>query len=247
MREWVRLQCFDRHLRRYSESRRKGPIYWQLATPSASYSVWLYLHALTKDTSTRSRTSTWRPSSRMRNAGSSRCERARPKAKAAPSESTRVRRRSLRSSDLSGRGQARRSALEPEPRRRRGDQLAPLWRLVPQHKAWQKELKATWESSAPASTTGRISRCTSGRSGSFRSARPTGVWPSPTGLKTCSGSRADGKWKPRTTPTRPVDELVRERTSAAVKAALKSLLEAPSAHTGGARGRGRRAASAAAD
>ena len=22
--------------------------------------------------------------------------------------------------------------------------FAPLWRLVPQHKAWQKELKATW-------------------------------------------------------------------------------------------------------
>lgn len=31
------------------------------------------------------------------------------------------------------------------------------------------------------------------------------------------------------TPTRPVDELVRERTSPAVKSALKSLLEAPSA------------------
>jgi hypothetical protein len=26
------------------------PLYWQLATPSASYSVWLYLHAFTKDT-----------------------------------------------------------------------------------------------------------------------------------------------------------------------------------------------------
>ena len=34
----------------YSKSRRKAPIYWQLATPSASYSVWLYIHAFTKDT-----------------------------------------------------------------------------------------------------------------------------------------------------------------------------------------------------
>ncbi len=34
----------------YSKSRRKAPIYWQLATPSASYSVWLYIHAFSKDT-----------------------------------------------------------------------------------------------------------------------------------------------------------------------------------------------------
>ena len=36
--------------RMYSKSRRKAPIYWQLATPSGSYSVWLYIHAFTKDT-----------------------------------------------------------------------------------------------------------------------------------------------------------------------------------------------------
>ena len=39
----------------------------------------------------------------------------------------------------------------------------------------------------------------------------------------------DGKWTARKTPTRSVDELVRERTSPAVKSALKSLLEAPAA------------------
>ena len=47
--------------------------------------------------------------------------------------------------------------------------------------------------------------------------------------------------------TRAVDDLVRERTSIAVKAALKSLLEAPVANVNGSRGRGRRAANAAAD
>jgi hypothetical protein len=36
----------------------------------------------------------------------------------------------------------------------------------------------------------------------------------------------DGKWTPRPTPTRSVDELVRERTSFAFKAALKGLAEA---------------------
>jgi len=39
----------------------------------------------------------------------------------------------------------------------------------------------------------------------------------------------DGKWTARKTPTRSIDEIVRERTSPAVKSALKSLLEAPSA------------------
>jgi hypothetical protein len=38
---------------------------------------------------------------------------------------------------------------------------------------------------------------------------------------------ASGRWNTRTTPAKPIDELVRERSSPAVKAALKSLLEAP--------------------
>ena len=41
-----------------------------------------------------------------------------------------------------------------------------------------------------ASTTGRTSRCTSGPSASCRSARRTGASPSPTGSRTCSGSKA---------------------------------------------------------
>ena len=37
---------------------------------------------------------------------------------------------------------------------------------------------------------------------------------------------ADGKWKAREEPTRSIDGIIEERTSSAVKAALKSLLEA---------------------
>jgi hypothetical protein len=48
----------------------------------------------------------------------------------------------------------------------------------------------------------------------------------------------NGRWTARKTPTRSVDELVRERTSAAVKSALNGLLEAPAA-TGTSAGRGR--------
>src|SRR5262249_30061793 len=57
---------------------------------------------------------------------------------------------------------------------------------------------------------------------------------------------ANEKWTAREMPTRNVDELVRERTSPAVKAALKSLLETPagtglSAEQGRGRGARRKA------
>jgi hypothetical protein len=52
----------------------------------------------------------------------------------------------------------------------------------------------------------------------------------------------DGKWKPRKTPTRPISELVAERSSEAVKAALKSLLEAPDPTGHAKRGRKSKAA-----
>src|SRR4029079_153311 len=50
LRHWLAKEFFPLHIKMYSKSRRKAPIYWQLATPSASYSVWLYIHAFNKDT-----------------------------------------------------------------------------------------------------------------------------------------------------------------------------------------------------
>src|SRR5437870_11796761 len=41
---------FEDHLRRYSKSRRKAPIYWPLSTASGSYTVWVYYHRLTDQT-----------------------------------------------------------------------------------------------------------------------------------------------------------------------------------------------------
>jgi hypothetical protein len=50
LRQWLAREFFPLHIKMYSKSRRKAPIYWQLATPSASYSVWIYIHAFTRDT-----------------------------------------------------------------------------------------------------------------------------------------------------------------------------------------------------
>ncbi|MFX0201059.1 MAG: SAM-dependent methyltransferase, partial [Candidatus Hodarchaeota archaeon] len=38
------------HVKRYSKSRRKAPIYWLLQSIRGNYAVWLYYHRLTKDT-----------------------------------------------------------------------------------------------------------------------------------------------------------------------------------------------------
>lgn len=41
---------FSDHLKLYSKSRRKAPIYWPLSTVSGAYTVWVYYHRLTEDT-----------------------------------------------------------------------------------------------------------------------------------------------------------------------------------------------------
>jgi hypothetical protein len=41
---------FDFHIKRYSKSRRKAPIYWLLQTMKKNYGIWLYYHRLDSDT-----------------------------------------------------------------------------------------------------------------------------------------------------------------------------------------------------
>jgi hypothetical protein len=50
LRVWFAREFFDAHIKRYSKSRRKAPIYWQLATASGAYSLWIYIHRATSDT-----------------------------------------------------------------------------------------------------------------------------------------------------------------------------------------------------
>jgi hypothetical protein len=40
---------FDSHIKRYSKSRRKAPIYWLLQSPKRNYGLWLYYHRLDPD------------------------------------------------------------------------------------------------------------------------------------------------------------------------------------------------------
>lgn len=243
LRRWLSRDFFPLHIKMYSKSRRKAPIYWQLATPSSSYSVWLYIHAFGRDTlykvqefaETKLRHEERKLESLRADFGSS------PKA---------AERRSLAAQETfveelrTFLEEVKRVAPLWNPYLDDGViiNFAPLWRLVPHHKPWQKELKATWDT-----------LCTEEYDWAHLAMH---LWPERVVPK-CGTDRSlaiahgledvfwfedqDGKWKPRPIPLRLVEELVRERTSPAVKAALKSLLEAPVAATSG-RARGRRAA-----
>lgn len=50
VRRWLQREFFPLHLKQYSKSRRKAPIYWPLSTTSGSYTLWLYYPSLTSQT-----------------------------------------------------------------------------------------------------------------------------------------------------------------------------------------------------
>ena len=50
MRRWLQRAFFPLHLKQYSGSRRKAPIYWPISTVSGGYTIWLYYPSLTSQT-----------------------------------------------------------------------------------------------------------------------------------------------------------------------------------------------------
>lgn len=252
LRAWLAKEFFPLHIKMYSKSRRKAPIYWQLATPSASYSVWLYIHAFSKDTLFRVQNDYVAPklaheerrleslTSELRD-GTTAAQRKTLAAQEAVVDELRA-----------FLDEVKRVAPLWKPNLDDGViiNFAPLWRLVPQNKSWQKELKSTWDALCEAKYDWAhlamhlwpervVPKCAKDRSLAIAHGLEDVFWVEGT----------DGKWTARKTPTRSVDELVRERTSPAVKSALKSLLEAPAAagKSGGRRGGGRRKSAAAAE
>ncbi|MGH8655725.1 MAG: hypothetical protein ACREYE_27695, partial [Gammaproteobacteria bacterium] len=109
-------------------------------------------------------------------------------------------------------------------------------RLVPQSKPWQKELKATWDALCAGEYDWAqlsmhlwpervVPKCATDRSLAIAHGLDDVFWMEDAG----------GKWKPRPEPKCPIEELVRKRTSSAIKVALKSLIEAPAIAAAGRR------------
>lgn len=250
VRTWFARDFFEPHIKRYSKSSRKAPIYWQLATPSASYSVWLYIHAFSKDTLFRVQNDYVVPklaheerrldslTTELRD-GATAAQRKQLAAQEALVEELRA-----------FVDEVKRVAPLWNPNLDDGVTInfAPLWRLVPQNKSWQKELKSTWDALCEGEYDWAhlamhlwpervVPKCAKDRSLAIAHDLEEVFWVEDT----------HDRWTARKVPTRSVDELVRERTSPAVKSALKSLLESPvsSGKRTGRKGGGRRKASAA--
>lgn len=232
LRAWLAKEFFPLHIKMYSKSRRRAPIYWQLATLSAGYSVWLYLHAFSKDMIFRVQNDYVAPklaheerrletlTSELRD-GATAAQRKTLAVQEAVVEELRA-----------FLDEVKRVAPLWKPNLDDGViiNFAPLWRLVPQNKSWQKELKSTWDALCEGKYDWAhlamhlwpervVPKCAKDRSLAIAHGLEDVFWALGT----------DGKWTARKTPTRKVDELVRERTSPAVKSALKSLIEAPAA------------------
>ena len=252
VRDWLRNRAFDEHLRRYGSSRRKAPLYWQVGTTSASYSVWIYIHTSNKDSLFRVQNDYAVP-------------KLKHEERRLDSLASEIREKSTSSQRVELATQERfveelRAFVEevgrvaPLWRPRLDDgvvvNFAPLWRLVPQHKAWQRELKSTWDELCAGKYDWAhlamhlwpervVPKCATDRSLAIAHGVEDVFWV----------EGADGKWKARATPTTSIEALVRERSSPAVKAALKSLMEAPTAggKSGGRRGGGLRKSAAGVD
>jgi hypothetical protein len=230
LRAWLTSRFFERHLNAYSRSRRKAPVIWQLATRSGRYSVWLYAHRLTADSMFQLENDVLAPklgyeerhlSNLVQSGGGgpSPKERREIAAQEAIVEELRTMLDEIK-----------RVAPLWNPRLEDGVVLTmtPLWRLAPQSTPWQKELKRRWQDLAAGKYDwahlamrlwpGRVvPKCASDRSLAIAHELEEVFW-----------VEADnGKWQSRSTPTRSVGELVSERTSTAVQAALKAFTSVP--------------------
>ena len=152
LREWFRRPAgfFADHLKHYSKSRRKAPIYWPLSTPSGSYTAWVYYPRLSHDTLYRILTDLIEPKLARVDGEIVQLERER-----SATDGRHGAKLSKQISDLvepqaelrAMRDELRRVAELPyRPDLNDGVQItaAPLWRLF-QHKPWRKVLEQTWK------------------------------------------------------------------------------------------------------
>jgi hypothetical protein len=138
VRAWLRKTFFEQHLRRYSRSRRKAPIYWPLSSPSGEYTLWLYWPRLSSQTLYAALNDFLRPAIAL----------AEEEVERLTTTDDRRRRASAaaRLADLQALQQTILALVDRyRPHADDGVQIsaAPLWSLF-RFKPWQKILKDTW-------------------------------------------------------------------------------------------------------
>jgi hypothetical protein len=147
VRRWLQKDFFAFHVRRYSKSRRKAPIYWPLATTSGSYTLWIDYPRLTSQTlytaindfidrPNGKLTALSEATAALRSKGANRSRAEEKQFEAL---------QSLELELIELRDTLLKIAGHYHPNHDDGVQIsaAPLWPLF-RHKPWQKILKDTW-------------------------------------------------------------------------------------------------------
>ncbi len=221
---------FAEHLKRYSKSKRKAPIYWPLSTASGSYTVWLYCHRFNKDTLYKALEHVKEKITHQEQ------QHAHRLAEAGPSPSGEDRKEITALADFVTELRALYEELvrvaplwEPDLDDGVIINYALLWRMIA-YKPWQKTVKTCWDELIAGDYDWAkvamhlwpervLPKCTIDRSLAIAHGIEDVFWM----------QHADGKWVARTTPIKRIDDIVRERTSPAVKTALGRLVDAPTA------------------
>jgi hypothetical protein len=234
LREWFRRPAgfFAEHLKRYSKSRRRAPIYLPLSTPSSSYTVWLYYHRFSKDTFFRTREII---GEKLRYE-QTKLERLKSEYGEQPtrSQTKELETQEKIASEIKAMcEEVDRIAPLWNPNLNDGViiNFAPLWRLVPHHKVWQKECKKVWDKLVQGEYDWAhlamrlwpervVPRCVT--DASLATAHGLGeiFWVQDQRNRFQAREEPEAGWEPL------IDRLVKERSSTAVKAALQSLLDA---------------------
>ncbi len=230
LRTWFARDFFEPHIKRYSKSRRKAPIYWQLATASGSYSVWIYIHRATGDTLFRVLNDFVGP----------KLDHEKAKLDGLTQEgggnpSAAQRREIEQQETFVGELQALKTEVARvaplwKPNLDDGVILncAPLWRLVPQSRSWQGECKKAWDKLVAGDYDWAhlamhlwpervVPKCIDDRSLAIAHGLEDVFW----------HEDDSAAWRKRRVDDATVQMLIHERISTTVKAALRDLLSAP--------------------
>ena len=230
LRAYFRKTFFQDHIKRYSKSRRKAPIYWQLATPSASYSVWLYYHRFTKDTFYKLLNEYIDPKLQFEERELLSARQQYGQTPTATQRKQIATRETFVAELATFKEEVARIAPLWNPNLNDGViiNFAPLWRLVPQNKSWQRECKKIWDKLVKGAYDWAhqamhlwpervIPKCTKDRSLAIAHELDETLWE----------EDEKGKGHPKKISKETLEALIQERTSITVKAALEELLNAP--------------------
>ena len=223
---------FADHLKRYSKSRRQAPIFWPLSTASgSSYTLWVYYHRLTPDilfTALRDFVKPRRQSEELY------YDRIQKETSTNPTTENRNKltgSENLLNSLKTLESEILRVAPLFKPNLNDGVIInqAPLWRMI-SHPKWQKDCKACWDKLVKGDYDWAhlamhlwpervVPKCQNDRSFAIAHGLEEEFW--------FEDEKDKGKWKKRKVDKERVEELISERSSTAVKAALEDLLSAP--------------------